>query len=341
MPLSTTAEPPRADPPLIVSIGDPAGVGPETIVQAWEQRHAIGLPPFAVAGDAAALRAVWAGPVATISDLDDAARHYRHALPVLDVGSMGDSRPGRPTADGARLAFAALEAGVDLTVGGGASALVTGPVNKAALAAIGYRWPGQTEFVAERAGVSPEDAVMMLAGPSVRTVPVTIHVPLREVPARLTTALIVQRGRVTAEALRRDLGLRDPRLAVTGLNPHAGERGRLGDEEETVVRPAVEQLRAMGIDATGPLPADSLFAPHIRGRYDAMVCMYHDQALIPIKALDFDSGVNMTLGLPIVRTSPDHGTAFDIAGRGEARPDAMIAAIRMAALCAAHRRRPS
>jgi len=324
--------------PLAVSIGDPAGVGPEVIAKAWEARHSAGLSPFVVLGAEAPLRAVWDGPVALVASVAEAADCFESALPVLPVGALAEATPGAPTRDGAALAFAALEAAVALTLEGQTAAIVTAPVSKAELKAVGYTWPGQTEFVAERSGVAPEDAVMMLAGPSVRTVPVTIHIPVRAVPEVLTTDLILQRAEVTARALRQDFGIAEPRLAITGLNPHAGEDGHIGLEDRDVIAPAVAELRRRGWTAEGPLSADTLFAPHIRTRFDAMLCMYHDQALIPVKALDFDQGVNMTLGLPIVRTSPDHGTAFNIAGRGIARPDAMIAALQMAARCAASRK---
>lgn len=323
--------------PLAVSIGDPAGVGPEVIAASWEARVSAGLSPFVVLGAEAPLRAVWNGPVAPVSSPAEAVAVFDQALPVITVGELDAVRPGKPDHAGAALAFAALEAAVALTISGEAAAMVTAPVSKSELKAVGYTWPGQTEFVAERSGVAPDDAVMMLAGPSVRTVPVTIHIPLRDVPQVLTTGLILQRAEVTARALKQDFGIESPRLAIAGLNPHAGEDGHIGTEDRDVIAPAVAELRRRGWNAEGPLPADALFAPHIRGRYDAMVCMYHDQALIPVKALDFDEGVNMTLGLPIIRTSPDHGTAFNIAGQGIARPDAMIAALRMAALCASRR----
>jgi len=218
-----------------------------------------------------------------------------------------------------------------------AGALVTGPVAKAELAKIGFPFPGQTEFVASWCEVPADDAVMMLAGPSLRTVPMTVHCALAEVPKKLTTALIRRRAAIVARALHLDFGIKRPRLAICGLNPHAGEEGRMGREEITIIAPAIAELRAAGVDATGPHPADTLFAPHLRGTYDVAIAMYHDQALVPLKALDFDHGVNVTLGLPIVRTSPDHGTAFGIAGKGTANPGAMIAAIRMAGEIAARR----
>jgi 4-hydroxythreonine-4-phosphate dehydrogenase len=222
-------------------------------------------------------------------------------------------------------------------VSGAASGIVTGPVAKSRLAEVGFEHPGQTEFVAQACGIAAEDAVMMLAGPQLRTVPLTVHIALSAVPTAITAALIERRARIVANALVRDFGIAAPRLAVAALNPHAGENGKFGDEETTIIAPAIAALRAAGIDASGPHPADALFAAHARSTYDAALCMYHDQALIPLKALDFDLGVNVTLGLPIIRTSADHGTAFGIAGTGKANPGATVAAIRLAGECAARR----
>lgn len=330
-------------PPLVLSIGDPAGIGPELIVQAWHRRMQAGLPPFVVAGgrtvlEGAARASASAVTIAAVSDPAEAASAFPHAIPVLGDAGM-NWRPGAPDADGAWLAWNSLKLATALTRDRAAAALVTAPVSKAALAGVGFSFPGQTEFLAHACGIAESAAVMMLAGPSVRTVPLTIHCPLAEVPQRLTTDLIVSRGRTVAAALARDFGLAQPRLAVTGLNPHAGEGGAFGSEEARVIAPAIVRLRELGIEATGPHPADALFAPHKRASFDAALCMYHDQALIPVKALDFDQGVNVTLGLPIVRTSPDHGTAFDIAGKGVADAGAMIAAIRMAGEMAGRRAR--
>jgi 4-hydroxythreonine-4-phosphate dehydrogenase len=327
--------------PLALSLGDPAGVGPELIAEAWTRRAGERLPPFFVVGGARCLVAAARArglelPVAAIGHPEEAAAVFGEALPVLDHGDTA-FQPGQPDAEGARLALGSLEHAADLVRDGDAAALVTAPVAKAALAAVGFAHPGQTEFLAARCGLPTEAAVMMLAGPSLRTVPLTIHCALAEVPHRLSAELIVTRGRIVAEALIRDFGLAMPRLAVCGLNPHAGEQGAFGDEEARIIGPAILRLRAEGVDATGPHAADALFAPHKRASFDAALCMYHDQALIPVKALDFDQGVNVTLGLPIVRTSPDHGTAFDIAGTGVADPGPMIAAIRMAADMAARR----
>jgi len=327
--------------PLAVSLGDPAGVGPELIAEAWSQRQAHALPPFFVVGGAQVLSAAAQGrgsaiAVVTVSEPSEAKEVFGSGIPVLG-SEDGDWAPGKPSRSGASLALRSLEIAAQLAFTGQASGLVTGPVSKALLADVGFIHPGQTEFVAEACSVEPGNAVMMLAGPSLRTVPLTIHIPLADVPRALNTETIVRKARIVANALKSDFGIASPRLAICGLNPHSGEDGRFGSEEASIIAPAIEALRSEGIEATGPHPADSLFAPHERARYDAALAMYHDQALIPIKALDFDRGVNVTLGLPIVRTSPDHGTAFSIAGKGVANPGAMIAAIRMAGECAGRR----
>lgn len=326
---------------LAVSLGDPAGIGPELLCEAWAQRHVAELPPFFAVGgaqllaEAAAMRGLHVS-IAPISDPSEAAAIFESALPV-----WGDDdaqyRPGSPDGAGARLALASLAKATKLAVDGAASGIVTGPIAKALLAEIGFAFPGQTEFLADACGVPERDAVMMLAGPQLKTVPLTVHCALAEVPGRLSRELIVSRCRIVDAGLRKDFGIEHPRLAVAALNPHAGEGGKFGNEEVSIIAPAIAELQADGIDATGPHPADALFAPHARGGYDVAVCMYHDQALVPLKALDFDAGVNMTLGLPIVRTSADHGTAFGIAGRRLASPGATIAAIRMAGEAAARR----
>ncbi|MGN6358092.1 MAG: 4-hydroxythreonine-4-phosphate dehydrogenase PdxA [Novosphingobium sp.] len=328
--------------PLAVSLGDPAGVGPELLLAAWAGRGALGLPPFFAVGGTRILAAAASSsglkvPFQAISDPAEAADVFPRALPVLG-GWDGDYAPGNPSRAGAELALASLTEATRLAVLGAASGVVTGPIAKSRLAEVGFAHPGQTEFVAAACGVAPQDAVMLLAGPQLRTVPITVHQSLASVPASLTAELIHRKGAITAAAMARDFGLAAPRLAFAALNPHAGEDGRMGDEEERIIAPALARLRADGIDASGPHPADGMFAPHERKRYDVALCMYHDQALIPLKALDFDAGVNMTLGLPIIRTSPDHGTAFAIAGKGIARPGATIAAIRMAGECAERRK---
>jgi len=333
--MSTAARPA----PLALSMGDPAGVGPELAVAAWQMAVSGHLPPFVVVGSHAVIAAAARGrqvPVVAVASPDAALAAFPAALPVIDIGT-GAYTPGTPDDAGAALALASLTLATELTRHGATSALVTGPVAKSRLARVGFAFPGQTECVAAACGIAADDAVMMLAGPSLRVVPITVHVALAEVPGLLTTRLITARATIAAAALARDFGIAPPRLAVAGLNPHAGEEGRMGHEDQAVIAPAVAQLRAAGIDAVGPLPADTMFHAAARATYDLAICMYHDQALIPIKALDFDEGVNVTLGLPIIRTSPDHGTAFGIAGTGTARPGATLAAIRMAAQCVAHR----
>jgi len=325
--------------PLAIPMGDPAGIGPEIVAKSWAVRTLRSLPPFALVGDPAAVARVWSGPVETIERLDTAVAVFDRALPVLRVADAGAVTPGIPAIDGARAALLALERSIALVRSGDARALVTGPVSKAQLYGIGFDWPGQTEFVAHRCGVAGEDAVMMLAGPTLRVVPITAHVPLAEVAALLSVDLVVAKARATATGLTRDFGIAAPRLAFAGFNPHAGESGTIGREEIDILEPAIAQLRAEGIDATGPFAADTLFHARARARYDAVLCCYHDQALVPIKTLHFDEGVNITLGLPIVRTSPDHGTAFGIAGTDQAHPGAMIAAIAMAGHAADRRAR--
>ena len=326
---------------LAVSLGDPAGIGPELIALAWSRRDAEALPPFAVVSGAEVLNAAAElrgldCPIARIDHPSEAVKVFASGLPVLGVDDCTYA-PGAPDEAGAALAMASLAGAVRLALTGQASGVVTAPIAKSQLAKVGFEFPGQTEFLAVACGQPTQSAVMMLAGPSLRTVPLTVHCALADVPGTLTTSLIVDKARIVAQALRQDFGIADPRLAVCGLNPHAGEGGRFGSEDRDIIAPAIEILTAQGFAVTGPHPADALFAPHARAKYDAALAMYHDQALIPVKALDFDQGVNVTLGLPIVRTSPDHGTAFDIAGEGIADPGAMIAALKMASKCAALR----
>ncbi len=323
--------------PLAVATGDPAGIGPEIVAKAWSARELQSLPPFFAVGDPRAVEKIWDGPIARIGNPDEAAAVFADALPILVICDNLEVVPGVPDVESARCALQSLEVAAGLTRSGAASALVTGPVSKAQLYRIGFTYPGQTEFIAERCGVASENTVMMLAGPTLRVVPITVHVALADVPSLISQELIVAKARVTARGLYRNFGIEKPRLAFAGLNPHAGESGEIGREEIDILIPAIEQLRAEGIDAVGPFAADTMFHARARAGYDAALCLYHDQALIPIKTLHFDDGVNTTLGLPIVRTSPDHGTAFGIAGQNEANPGAMIAAIRMAAAQAARR----
>ena len=324
--------------PLAIALGDPSGIGPEVVAKCWDGRAAFGLPPFVAVGDANSVAQVWDGPIELIDSLGDADSAFDVGLPLLHVPASEPTEPARPTGAGAHCSLDSLELSIGLARSGSADAVVTGPVSKEQLYNIGFSHPGQTEFIAERCGVSASNVAMMLAGPTLRTVPVTTHMPLAEVSGRLTPGLIAARGRATLRGLQRNFGIAEPRLAVAGFNPHAGEGGALGREEIDLILPAIDVLRAEGWQVAGPLPADTMFHAAARARYDAALCMYHDQALIPLKALHFEDGVNITLGLPLVRTSPDHGTAFDIAGQDRADPRAMAAAIRMAQSCVAFRR---
>ncbi len=338
------APPPLApDAALAVALGDPSGIGPELIVAAWSALNTdrnLAHPFFAVGGldilrAAAKMRGLDC-PLVPIAQASEARLACNAGLPGL-AGLDVDYTPGTPSPDGARVARTSLSWATQMALRGEVAGIVTAPVAKTELTAIGFGFPGQTEFLADACGRRPEDAVMMLAGPSLRTVPITVHCALSQVPDRLTTELIIHKAVVTHVSLIRDFGLGKPRLAIAALNPHAGENGQFGDEEARIIAPAIKALRAEGINVTGPIPGDALFMPRARKGYDAAMCMYHDQALIPLKALEVDEGVNVTLGLPIIRTSPDHGTAFDIAGKRVADPGAMIAAIRMASACAAQR----
>ena len=288
------------------------------------------LPPFFVVGNAADFENVSDLKVVQISSPAEAADHYWESLPVLHIHEGDPAVSGQPTADGAQCALHALEMACGLTRSGEAGAVVTGPVSKVQLYNVGFTYPGQTEFVSERCGIARENAVMMLAGPSLRVIPMTTHIPLKDVPEQITTKLIKARIIAADRAMTRNFGIEKPKIAVAGLNPHAGENGKLGEEEQNVMIPAIEELRASGLDISGPLAADTMFHEEARARYDVALCPYHDQALAPLKTLHFYDGVNMTLGLPIVRTSPDHGTAFEIAGQDKADPRSMIAAIQMA-----------
>ena len=322
--------------PLAVSLGDPAGIGPEIVFKAWSALRHSG-PSFVVVGDlrqVAAGSGGTAGLVRQVSAAEDANRVFGQAVPVIDIPLLEPVVAGNPSPRAAKAVIAWIETAVGLALSGAVGGVVTAPIAKESLYGAGFPFPGHTEFLGELTLAHRYDGargpIMMLAAPGLRVSLVTVHKPLAEVPAALSVEKIVNAGLVTAQALRRDFGIDRPRLAVAGLNPHAGENGTIGREEVQIVGPAVRALRDLGVEATGPSPADSLFHEAARAKYDAVLCLYHDQALIPVKMLDFWGGVNITLGLPIVRTSPDHGTAFDIAGRGLARADSMIAAIRMA-----------
>ncbi|MDO9248941.1 MAG: 4-hydroxythreonine-4-phosphate dehydrogenase PdxA [Phenylobacterium sp.] len=322
--------------PLALTLGDPAGIGPEIIVKAWTQLRQTG-PAFLVVGDSQSLASAsgsGATIVRSVISPDEAAKVFPDAIPVLDIPLRAPVVSGQPTSAAAKSVIQWIETAVGLALSGQVSGVVTAPIAKAPLYEAGFAFPGHTEFLGELTQATRFDGargpIMMLAVPGLRTTLVTVHEPLSQVAAALSIEKVVNAGLVTAQALRRDFGVEAPRLAVAGLNPHAGESGTIGREEHEIIAPAIRALRDLGVDATGPVPADSLFPEEMRARYDAALCMYHDQALIPVKMLDFWGGVNVTLGLPIVRTSPDHGTAFDIAGRGLARADSLVAAIRMA-----------
>jgi len=315
--------------PLAVTPGDPAGIGPELTAKAWQALR--GEVAFFLIGDPDRLRPVLPDiDLVQIERTEDCAAAMARGLPVLWHGFTSPITPGTPDPKNAAAVVSAIERAVSLVQSGQASGLVTNPIHKQILQDhAGFAFPGHTEFLAHLAGIPRP--VMMLAAPGLRVVPVTIHIALAEVPAALTPALLDDTLRITDAALRRDFGLAAPRIAVAGLNPHAGEGGKMGREEIDVMTPVLEALRDDGLDIRGPLPPDTMFHAEARAAYDVAVCPYHDQALIPLKTLDFHGGVNITLGLPFIRTSPDHGTAFDIAGQGKARPDSLIAAIREAA----------
>ncbi|MGO7160961.1 4-hydroxythreonine-4-phosphate dehydrogenase PdxA [Rhizobium johnstonii] len=325
--------------PLALSQGDPAGIGPDITLMAWLRRRELGLPPFFLIGDpdVLALRARQLNLAVSIRETDEASKAasiFADALPVMTIPAGIEVVAGEPHAATAKGTIASIEKAVSLVIDGDALAVVTNPIAKAVLYEAGFRFPGHTEFLADlaaRAIGRPVTPVMMLSGPKLRAIPVTIHIPVRDVPQALTGELITETCRIAHEDLRQRFGIEAPRLAVAGLNPHAGEGGAIGTEDEDVIRPAIEGLRDEGIDAIGPLPADTMFHDEARARYDVAICMYHDQALIPAKALGFDDSVNVTLGLPFVRTSPDHGTAFGIAGKGLAREHSLVAALKLAA----------
>jgi 4-hydroxythreonine-4-phosphate dehydrogenase len=324
--------------PIALTMGDPAGIGGELTLRTWLANPG----PCLVALDDPERLAQLAKtlglnvPVRIVDQAADAVAVYPEALPVLPVRLAEPAIPGHSNPANAPAVVKSIEQATALCMSGEAAAMVTNPINKAALYQAGFHYPGHTEFVAVLTGAVGQQ-IMMLASPHLKVVPVTVHASLRASIAMLTTRMIIDAARTTATALSRDFGLASPRLAVAGLNPHAGEQGALGNEETTIIQPAIDILRAEGIDVSGPWPPDTMFTPAARQRYDVAICMYHDQALIPLKTLDMDHGVNVTLGLPIVRTSPDHGTAYDIAGKGVADPSSLIAAIALAAELASRR----
>jgi 4-hydroxythreonine-4-phosphate dehydrogenase len=327
--------------PLALTSGEPAGIGPDITIKAWLRRDELKLPAFYLLGDPDFLRhrAKALGLDFRLAEVraEETCDAFVDALPVVATGHAATARPGTPDGTSAEAAMASIRQAVGDVIAGRADAVVTNPIAKSVLYRAGFRHPGHTEYLAELAatGNHTPQPVMMLWSPALVVVPVTIHVSLREALTQLSTELIVTTARIVVAALKARFGLSNPRLAVSGLNPHAGEDGSLGTEEKTIVTPAVEILRAEGMEIRGPLPADTMFHEAARQTYDCAICMYHDQALIPIKTLAFEDAVNVTLGLPFIRTSPDHGTAFDIAGTGKASPSSLIAALRLAARMAA------
>jgi 4-hydroxythreonine-4-phosphate dehydrogenase len=325
-------------PPLALTMGEPSGIGPDITIAAWLRRHELALPPFYCLADRAVLgeRAAMLGvdcPMETVAP-DTAAACFDRALPVVQLEAPVSARVGVPDPANAQAVIEAIARAVGDVRAGLAAAIVTNPISKKVLYDAGFRHPGHTEFLGTLSAAwtgEPGKPVMMMASPELKAVPVTIHIPIRDVVGVLTERMIVDTGRTVAASLKRYFAIANPRIAVSGLNPHAGESGSIGDEDERIVRPAVQALRAEGIDARGPLPADTMFHAAARATYDAALCMYHDQALIPSKTLAFDHGVNVTLGLAFVRTSPDHGTALDIAGSGKADPSSLAASLRLAA----------
>lgn len=327
---------------LALTIGEPAGIGPDIAIAAWLKRRELDLPAFYLIGDSAFImeraRTLGVGIPTADTTTEDAAGIFADALPIVKTGIAATALPGRPDDSSAPAAIASIRHAVADVIAGRASAVVTNPIAKSVLYRAGFSHPGHTEFLAQLSaavsGAVPHP-VMMLWSPELAVVPVTIHLPLRDAITHLTSDLIVRTARIVASDLQTRLGIARPRLAISGLNPHAGEDGSLGTEDQAIIAPAIETLRRDGIDVRGPLPADTMFHAAARKTYDCAICMYHDQALIPIKTIAFDDGVNVTLGLPFIRTSPDHGTAFDIAGTGRANPSSLIAALRLAARMAA------
>ena len=322
-------------------MGDPAGIGGEITLKAWLQRKSDCIPAFCAVDNVERLRRLaarlgWEVPVVAVDTVADAASRFPQALPVFPVAAPVPDTLGAPDSRSMAAIIESIETAARLAIEGEVVGMVTQPIHKSSLYGKGFAFPGHTEFLGHLTGTEAAP-IMMLAGPDLRVVPVTIHIPIAEVPRQLTADLLEATVRVTHAALRADFGIEDPRIAIAGLNPHAGEQGAIGQEERTVIRPALDRLEADGLNVTGPFAADTMFHPVARRNYDVALCMYHDQALIPIKTLDFDGGVNVTLGLDFIRTSPDHGTAYDIAGTGTASPSSLIAALRLAAELGARR----
>jgi 4-hydroxythreonine-4-phosphate dehydrogenase len=332
--------PRRASFPLALTMGEPAGIGGEITLMAWLGRAA-GTPPFVAIDDPDRLAELaqslgFEVPIRSISEPEEAPAAFATALPVLPLALSRPACPGRLDAANAPAVIAAIDRAVELTLAGRTAAVVTNPIQKKTLMESGFAYAGHTEYLAHLAKI-PTPPVMMLVSAALRVVPITVHIPLVQVVEELTAEMIVTKTRITAAALTTDFGLARPRLTISGLNPHAGEEGELGSEEFEVIEPAITELRRLGLAISGPMPADIMFTPHARAGYDAALCMYHDQALVPLKTIDFKRGVNVTLGLPFVRTSPDHGTALEIAGTGRASAESLVAALGLAANMAARR----
>ncbi len=321
-------------PPIALTMGEPAGIGGEIAIKCWHRRSELPLS-FFIIDDAGRLKDIsqkigLKTALIPIENPAEAVSAFNRGLPVLHRKLPAEQPMGRPIAANAPQVKNAIEEAVDFVKAGTASAIVTNPIHKQALYEAGFSFPGHTEFLAHLANISTPP-VMMLACPKLRVVPVTIHVSLEQAINSLKTDSIVETTQITAHDLTRHFGIKSPRLAIAGINPHAGEGGAMGHEEIDIIQPAIGLLKNQGLNITGPLPPDTMFSDRARETYDAAICMYHDQALIPIKTLDFDGGVNITLGLPFIRTSPDHGTAFDIAGTGQASEKSLLAALNMAA----------
>jgi len=331
----------KAGSPLALTMGDPAGLGPELTLAAWQHFRQANGPVFCSISNADLLRRTAPDiPIKVIKDVRDAKDFFSAALPVVDIGlKIEEVAPGQPNRSSADAVIQSIDTAVNLARSGTVAGVVTNPIHKASLQESGFAFPGHTEYLAHLCGENGTQptSVMMLVIPGLRVVPLTIHLALSQIPAALSIDLIVKRAQIVADALARDFNLKVPKLGIAALNPHGGEDGKFGEEEQTLIAPAVAQLRADGMAIDGPFPADTLFAEHVRQRFDAILCMYHDQALIPIKALNFYQGVNVTLGLSIVRTSPDHGTGFDIAGKNSADPQSLCEAITLAQQLAENR----
>jgi 4-hydroxythreonine-4-phosphate dehydrogenase len=331
----------KYQPPIILTAGEPSGIGPEIAIKAWQELRGDSSCSFVMIADIDHLRALagtlgWNAKLLPIKEIEDYWPHFADGLPILHRPLPQPPHPGKTTSENAGWVISLIREAAEKCLTGSASALVTNPIQKESLYAAGFSHQGHTDYLAAIAREHGHHTheVMMLVGGGLRAVPVTVHIPLKDVPTQLSQDAIINQARIVARELKSKFGINVPRLAATGLNPHAGENGNMGREELDVIAPAIATLRAEGIQVTGPLPADSAFTPEMRQTYDAILCMYHDQALIPVKALDFHGGVNVTLGLPFIRTSPDHGTALALAGSGKAKPDSLIAAIKLAAVMA-------